>query len=453
LITAALALQLFGVPLSISSAEAAPGDTLALSLEESVRLALANNASVRIGREKVNEAASAIDEARTAFFPQLTGGAGYTRLDTAPYIPTSRLMILGGAGTTSAGGAVPDRITLGLPDNYSTSLELHQPLFTAGTIKKAYDISKLARNAAESELDGAASEIVFQTKKAYLECVQAQKLEEIAIETVKQLEAHVRDLEAMFDAGLAATNDVLKTKVYHSDARLMLMRSQHAVSLAKKNLCNMMNVPLTSEIVVTSSADSIGEPTIDLDAAVKKAIARRPELEAMAYRRGMAQKEVEISRNGYLPTVSFFADLSYQYPDREYAKEFYSSWKLGVIAQMNVFDWGRTVYRTQQLKSRLRQIETAGQSIRDAITLDVTRTYLTLLDAWHATAVAREGRLQAEENYRVTSERFKEGLATNTDLLDAEVLLTAAKTSYRNLTIECLIAQADFLRATGEAEQ
>jgi outer membrane protein TolC len=56
---------------------------------------------------------------------------------------------------------------------------------------------------------------------------------------------------------------------------------------------------------------------------------------------------------------------------------------------------------------------------------------------------------QAEENYRVTNETRKEGLATNTDLLDAEVLLTAAKTTYGNLMVEYLIAQADFARATG----
>ncbi|MGD1048239.1 MAG: TolC family protein [Candidatus Krumholzibacteriaceae bacterium] len=449
-IAAAVALQLFVEPLGARNTNAAPSDTLALSLEESVRLALANNSDIRVGREKVREAAAGVGEAGTAFLPQITGSAGYTRLDMAPYIPTSRIAsILAGIGGAPPGRALPDKITLGLPDNYAASLELRQPLFAAGRIRNAYDISKLARSEAESELDRSSSEIAFEAKRAYLECVQAQKLEDVALETVRQLEAHLKDIQAMSEAGLAAANDVLKTKVYYSDAKLALMRSKHAVTLAKKDLCNIIDVPLAKEIVLTTAADSVAGTEIDLDAAVRNGIARRPELALIACRKLMARKEIETSRNGYLPTVSFFADLSYQYPDRNYAKDFNSSWKLGVVAQMNVFDWGRTVYQTRQSRSRLTEIETTERSIRDAVTLDVTRTYLTLLDAWDAIQVAREGLAQANENHRVTLESFKEGLATNTDLLDAEVLLTASKTNFHTLTIEYMIAQADLERATG----
>jgi outer membrane protein len=447
-IAAALALRLLMEPITFGNAEAAPADTLALSLEQSVRIAVANNANVRLGRERVLEASANAREARTAFLPQLAGSAGYTRLDVAPYIPASRFMMFTGAGASLPGG-VPDKITIGLVDNYFASLELRQPLFAAGRIRNAYDISKLARDALESDLDYATNELVFETKKAYLECVQAQKLEDVALETVRQLEGHLRDLQAKFDAGLAATNDVLKTNVYYSDSKLALMKSRHAVHIARKSLCDLIGVPLTTEIALTSTTDSVAATAIDLDTAVKTAVARRPELASIAHRKRMAQRQIEIERSGHLPTVSLFADLSYQYPNREYEKDFYTSWKLGVAAEMNVFDWGRTAFRAQQSRSRLRQIEISEQSVRDAIVLDVTRTYMTLLDAWDEIEVARENVAQADENLRVTNEEFNEGLATNTDLLDAEVLLTAAKTTYRNTMAAYLIARADFDRATG----
>ena len=91
---------------------------------------------------------------------------------------------------------------------------------------------------------------------------------------------------------------------------------------------------------------------------------------------------------------------------------------------MNVFDWGRTVVPDAAVEKPPRaDRDTRNGASGTRITLDVTRTYLTLLDAWNGIEVARENVAQAEENYRVTNERFKEGLATNTDLLDAEVLL------------------------------
>jgi outer membrane protein len=451
LATAAPILSLCARPFESPGTCVAPADTVSLSLEESVRRALANNAGLLVMREKVKEAGAAADEARTAFFPQITGNAAYTKLDTAPYIPASRFSIFGGPGSI-AGGSVPDRITIGLRDNYAAALELKQPLFAAGRIRNAYDRAKLAERASESELDRTTDELVFEAEKAYLRCLEAQELEQVARERARQLEAHLGDLEAMFDAGLAATNDVLKTKVYESDARLSLMKAQHATRLAKDYLASIIDVPLTTELVLTSRADAGAGITIEIAAAVEAAVARRPEIAELEYRRLMTQKQVGIDRNGHLPTFAFFAKLGYQYPDREYEKDFYSSWALGVSAQMNIFDWGGTVYRTRQSRSRLRQIEIAAQDVRDAVTLDVTRSYLTLLDAWKGIGVARENVAQAEENCRVTNERFKEGLATNTDLLDAEVLLTAARASCSSIVIEYLIARADLTRAMGGAE-
>jgi outer membrane protein len=446
-----LAAPLATRPAPAYGAGAATRDTLAISLDDGVRLALANNKELLATREKVAEARARVAEARAAFFPQLTGSAGYTRLDVAPYIPSSRFRTLFG-GASPLSSAVPDKITIGLEDNYVAQLKLQQPLFAGGKIWNSYDLSRLASRTAESDLDLAVRELVFEATKAYLECVKAKKLEQVAVETVKQLEAHLGDIEAMLGAGLAATNDVLKTRVYCAEAKLALMKAQHSVQLARSYFCNVIGVPPTKEIVFTSEADSVSRSEIDLETAVARGIERRAELKSMELRKHMMQKEIAINRSGYFPDIYFFANLGYQYPDREYARDFYSWWTMGVLAQVNVFDWGRTASRARQSTSRLTQLEMTEMSMRENITLDVTRSYLTLLDARNEIEVSRDNVAQAEENYRVTHENFKEGLATNTDLLDAEVLLTSAKTTYSNLVVEYLIARADFERATGGTE-
>jgi len=454
MVIAALLLSLSARPLGAQAPAPAPGDTLALSLEESVRLALANNTDLRIAEEKVLEARSRVREAGTAFFPQLSGSAGYTRLDMAPFIPTSRFMSLfGGGGGAGPTGTIPEKITIGLPDNYSTSLKLQQPLFAGGKIKNAYDMSTLAAHGTESDVERTTAELVFEVKRAYLSCVKARTFEKVAGESVKQIEAHLMDLQRMYEAGLAANNDVLKTKVYDSQAKLALMKAQHAVRLARKDFCSIVDLPLESEVVFTTAVDEVSPVGIDLDAAVTTGIERRAELKAIGFRETIARKDIEMSRAGYLPDIFFFANLGYQYPDREYARDFYTSWTMGVMAQMNIFDWGKVAYRIRESKSRLKQLEMAEESVRNGIALDVTRTYLTLLEAWNEIGVAREGVAQAEENYRVTDERFKEGLATNTDLLDAQVLLTNAKTTYGNAMVDYVIAQADIARATGAAAE
>lgn len=437
-------------PLEARTVASAPADTISLSLEESVKLALANNKDLKVIEEKVREARSRVDEAGTSFLPKLTASAGYTRLDVAPFLPTSRFSTLFGS---FAPPNLPREITIGLVDNYSTSLKLEQPLFAGGKIANTYEISRFAERGAETEVERTSAELVFQVKRAYLGCVKALKFEVVAAQSVKELEAQLKDVQARYDEGLAATNDVLKTKVYLSQAKLGLMKTGNAVRLARKSLCNLVGLPLESEVDFTTAVEAISPAAVDLDGAVKAGLGRRPELKGIGFEKMIARKDVQISRSGYLPDVFFFANLGYQYPDRDFARDFYTNWSVGLVAQLNVFDWGKTAYQTQESKSRLAQVEISEQSARDAVTLDVTRTYLALTEARDEIDVSREAVAQAEENYRVTNERFKEGLATNTDLLDAEVLLTNARITFSNALVDYVIAQADLSRAMGDSSR
>jgi outer membrane protein len=449
-VIASLLLLFSALPLRAQARAVQAADTLALSLEKSVALALANNTDLKIAEEKVVEARSRVAEALAAFFPQFTGSASYTRLDMAPYIPTSRFTSLFGAlGGGLPAAPIPTKITIGLPDNYATWLKLQQPLFTGGKIRNAHAMSSLAERGAESDVDRMTADLVFAVKRAYLSCVKARTLETVATESLQRIEAHMNDLEAMYQAGLAVNNDVLKTKVYHAQARLDLMKAQNAERLAQKELCNIVGLPLESAIAFTTTVDEVSPVQTNLDDAVRTGIERRPELKTLGLQKSIARADVAASRGGYLPDVFFFANLGYQYPDREYARDFYTSWNLGVMAQMSIFDWGAVASRVRESRSRFRQVEIAEAGARNDVALDVTRSYLTLVEAWNEIDVAREGVAQAEENYRVTDERFKEGLATNTDLLDAQVLLTKAKTTYGNAKVDYMIAQADMARALG----
>ena len=88
--------------------------------------------------------------------------------------------------------------------------------------------------------------------------------------------------------------------------------------------------------------------------------------------------------------------------------------------------------------------------MKDGVLLDVTQSYLTVNQTNERAAVARKGVEQAEENYRVTNERYKKGLNVNSDLLDAEVALLQAKLNYTQSLIEYELSSARLSRSIGE---
>jgi len=56
---------------------------------------------------------------------------------------------------------------------------------------------------------------------------------------------------------------------------------------------------------------------------------------------------------------------------------------------------------------------------------------------------------QAEENFRINEERYKEHVATSTDVIDAQTLLTRSKSDYYNALSNYNIAMATLERSMG----
>lgn len=427
-----------------------PADTISLTLERSIELGFRNNKELQVAKERVKEAQAYVEEASTAFMPQLTGEMGYTRLDIAPFFPTAKFAQLGGGSMPpDDSGDIPKKITIGLPDNYSAALTLQQPIFTGGKLVDSYKISKMAKLSTESDLQRTNNELIFEIKKAYWHVINAQELEKVAKESTLQLEAHLEDLQSMYEAGLVATNELLRTKVRYSETKLLHLKARHAVRLVKKQFCDVVGIPLDSEVNFLTKAEYLPHDIIQIDTAIEEGLANRPEITTLEYQKMMAKGEVEIHRKGYLPDVFFLANLGYNYPDREYNKDFYTTWNIGIYAQMNIFDWGKNASKTQQARSRLAQLDITRQRIMDLITLDVSKTHLALVEVSKEIEVTSESVEQAEENLRVTHEKFKEGLTTNTELLDAQIMLIRAKAAYSNAITGYLIAEADLERAIG----
>jgi len=123
---------------------------------------------------------------------------------------------------------------------------------------------------------------------------------------------------------------------------------------------------------------------------------------------------------------------------------------VSVSLSFDVWNWGTTAHQTDQAQSQLAQTYDAMGQLKDGITLEVTQNYLNQKQTVERIDVARQGVRQAEENYRITNEKFKKGLSLNSDLLDAEVALLQARISYTQSLVEYELAEARLEKAIGD---
>ena len=427
---------------------------LRLTLRASVELALKHNPQMWTALAQVEEASAKLGQARTNFFPKLLGSANYTRLDIAPFIPVKSFSKVfgGGAGgqpPTGIPAPLPKKITIGDDKNYAISVQLRQPIFTGGMVWNGYRMAKLGEDAAALNVKNTKSDLRLKVEEAYWGIVKTNKLLQVADLSIKQVEAHVRDLENMFKVGLVTRNEVLKARLQLSNVRLMRISTEKAQHLAKANFCNLIGVPLETELELVDTLAYMEPESLSLEQVRREALANRLDLKMLELNRKISEKAVRLSEAGYLPNLYLVADYGYRRPDREYNPEFYSTWTVSLVAQWRLFDWGERYYKQQESEAQLQRIRSTYKSARDGILLQVTQDYFALKEAEQKVVQAKLALEQAEENFRITSDYFKQGMVTNTEYLDASSQVIQARSNYVTSLADYRIARARLLKSMG----
>ncbi|MBI5471434.1 MAG: TolC family protein [Ignavibacteriae bacterium] len=422
---------------------------LPLSVEKAIQLALDNSKSLHASLMRVNYADAKSSEVNASRLPSVKFGGAYTRLsDVPPFaisLPASLAPVFGVNSFTLA----PT-----IANNYTIKATLEQPIFTGFRLGAAANAAEYSARAAEQDHAKDKSELIYNVKQAYWSLFKAMEFKKVVDENVEQVKAHLNDVQNLLDQGMATTNDLLKVQVQLSDAQLRQIEMNNNVQLATIGLNNVIGIPLQTQLTLESDMNNatVAQPS-DLNTLVEKATTQRSELKAMEYRVKAAESGITAAKGSWWPQVFLNANYYYNRPNQRIQPMqdiFKDTWDVSIGVSLDIWNWGKTLHQTDQASAQYEEAKDALDQLKDGIALETTQTYLNLNQSKERTAVADKGVKQAEENYRVTNRRFKEGLAQNSDLLDAEVALLQAKTNYTQALVDYELAQARLQKVLGE---
>lgn len=430
------------ISLGIGAQAAFAQQRIELSLDDAVHLSFDKSKSLHASMMKVQYADAKAGEAGTVLLPSVKFNGGYTKLSDIPAAQVSLPFL-------------PTPITLSpsIINNYSARVTLQQPLFTGFRLQRSVDIADFTAQATQKEYDRDKSDLTFNVKTAYWNLAKALELEKVVDENVGQVKAHLKDVQSWLAQGLITNNEVLKVQVQLSDVQLRQIDASNNVQLARIALNNTIGLPLDTEVQLTT--DIMHEHAVfdALQVLIKKAQERRSEIKSMEYRVQASDAAVSLAQSGWWPQLYLVGNYVSARPNQRIFPTqdvFKDTWDVGVSVSLDLWNWGTTVHQTDQARAQLEQVKDGLGQLRDAVALEVTRDYLNLARAKERISVAEQGVRQAEENYRVTSGKFKQGLALNSDLLDSEVALLQAKTSYTQAITDYEMAEASLERSIGE---
>ena len=414
-----------------------------LTVEESVRIGLENSKSLHASLMRSGYADAKASEASASLYPTVRVQAGYVKLSS---VPEFRINLPPGI---VPGNAVVFPIIL---NNYSAKATLQQPLFTGWRLRSMADNASYQAEASHRDLDRDRAELVYDIKAAYWRLYQANETKRLADENVTRISAHLKDIDNLSKQGLATNNEVLKVRVQLSNATIIQSDAANAVQMAKLSFNSTLGIDLDTDVVPSSPLTSTQKDFPEVQKLLESAFARRPELQAMELRVKASDAGVTAAKGGWLPQIFLTGDYYYSRPNPRIfpaRDEFKDSWDIGISLQFDLWNNLMTLHQTSAAKAQYEQTKDALATMKDGITLEVTQSYLNFNQAKRRIRLSELGVEQANENYRVTAEKFKAGLTTNSELLDAEVSLLQAKLQLTQARVDYELAEAGLEKAIG----
>jgi outer membrane protein TolC len=438
---------------------AARADTLRLTAEDAVRLALADNRQIALAQAKLDEAAAGRGAAFGSFLPQISASGTYTRLGTVNqfYMPTYGRFPLGvydpATGevvgyTDSVSMAIGlDTLSLGSADNFIIRGTAQQTLFTWGKLVNAYRIAGLAADIQRYALTAAREQVRTDAISGFYAALLARRSAGLMLESEAQLERHVNRVRALYESGLAPSLDVMRATVGLTNLRAQRSSVQNGAELAAAAL--RMTLGLEPDVPLDLADDLVTEPvTIGLEPAIADALRLRPELHQLRAALVIADRSVAIARTANLPTA--FAQFNYDYKNPVgFSSGWGTDWNATVGLSLPIFTGGANCNKLRQAEARRRQAEASLLQVEEAVRLEVQSLFAALDRERRNIEYAAESRALAESALALADQRYQNGLLTNLEYLDTQLALTQSRLAHETALANYEIARARLLRAIG----
>lgn len=410
----------FGSLLPAAGAEelVRPGEML--DLQRCIAIAMDRHPAIQAASGTLRAGDSRIGQARSGYYPQLNGSAGYSRTDP----------------TTSKGQ---------IYDSYSSSVSLSQNLYDFGKTSTQVKIQELNRDSSRSDLDNIRTQVSFGVKQAYFGLLQTGRNRDISRELVGQFRQHLDQAKAFFDVGTKPKFDVTKAEVDLSNAKLNLIKAENAFRLARVALNNAMGLPEAPDYEVADQLSS-QKVEIDLNEILRKAYDRRPDLKAIAVKRKSLEQSIELARKGYYPSVT--GNAGYGWGGGNFPLD--QGWNFGAQLNVPLFSGFSTKYQVAETLANLEILAANEALLRQTIDQDVKQAWLNLNEAADRGAAAELVVRQAAENLDLANGRYASGVGSPIEVTDALVAASNAKTAQISALYDYKLAQSSLEKAAGE---
>jgi len=406
----------------------APVTSHALSLEEGLKIVTDSGREVEIAKSDEDAAHSAVSLARSPWLPWVDVYGRETWLLNQPEAKF---------GPASVPTSQDQFLTYGI--------KATQLLYDFGKTSSSVNAAQYGLKARSIETVRAKNLAAQDFIITYLDLLESEKLLHVAGEEVTRYEAHRKDAETRFKAGVITKNEVLQSEVTLADSRQRLLTTEDLNSLKTSRINSLLMKPLNDPVQADEVTPSPATG-ITLESAWIAAETDNADLRDLDAKITAKQENIRTIGSEYYPTL--YLSGGYEYQENKYMVH-QDNWSLIAGVNVNLSSGGASSSKLGMAKAELRSLKLTRDKLLDTIRLAVKAAYLDLQSSRQKIEVVKTSVASAVENLRLQQLRFEQGVGTTTEVIDAVTLVSTAESNLWRATYGMQRAEAGLLYAMG----
>ena len=434
-----------------------------LTLEECRNLAIQNNKELQISGEKIKMADNEKKAAFTKYFPQLSANGAY--MWNQKDINLLDMGALSSSLSSSLGGlaqlpmiqhlmsGVNDMQHLDVQNIWVGNVSLVQPVFMGGKIVNNNQITKFAKQLAESMNNLQLQDLIYKTDETYwqvISLVNKKKLADAYVDLLRKMDS---DVTAMIYEGVATEADGLSVKVKLNEAEMAQTKVENGLALTRMLLAQICGLSLEEDLsLADEKLDNFPVETTQASADLNEAFMNRNELRSLDLATKIYKRKERIALAEMLPNVALAANYFVTNPNvfNGFKNDFAGMFNVGVMVKVPLSGWWEGTYRRNSAKAETRIKTLEWQDAREKIELQVNQSVYKVNEAGKKLIASSRNMENAEENLRRANFGFEEGVIPALNLMEAQTAWVSARSSLIDAQIEVKLTEVYLSKALGK---
>ena len=434
-----------------------------LTLEECRNLAIQNNKELQISGEKIKMADNEKKAAFTKYFPQLSANGAY--MWNQKDINLLDMGTLSSSLSSSLGGlaqlpmiqhlmsGVNDMQHLDVQNIWVGNVSLVQPVFMGGKIVNYNQITKFAKQLAESMNNLQLQDLIYKTDETYwqvISLVNKKKLADAYVDLLRKMDS---DVTAMIYEGVATEADGLSVKVKLNEAEMAQTKVENGLALTRMLLAQICGLSLEEDLsLADEKLDNFPVETTQASADLNEAFMNRNELRSLDLATKIYKRKERIALAEMLPNVALAANYFVTNPNvfNGFKNDFAGMFNVGVMVKVPLSGWWEGTYRRNSAKAETRIKTLEWQDAREKIELQVNQSVYKVNEAGKKLIASSRNMENAEENLRRANFGFEEGVIPALNLMEAQTAWVSARSSLIDAQIEVKLTEVYLSKALGK---